>query len=300
MKLTKTELGVARDEIELPYLDMNSIQECIPLTALAYVSDASTGISKLDTGFVTFYLKDVNSNLVTARLFNVADFMLSGVKVSTFRHKPVKVKFVVQEFRGNPSLVIDGVHGIEVYHGDFDYECFIGSIHVDTAELEFIGKNIFGEEWALPAEYQYFSTDTVAKGRVGGFLKIFSMALCTLKGYADLTGLEYSELCTVFYRSMEAYYEVLRSQTVYDNLHALKKYEVFHRIRERYASDDSSYLIVDTVSSVLGYNKPLHFISHLICDAVTSAIKGLDLLYVNNSLPLGAKICTGGGELLKY
>ena len=296
-----TEMNSLSENVtETAYLDILNLAEYQEATALAYVQDVRVGITKFDSGFVTFYLRDVNANVITARLFDVADFMMSGVNANAFKGKAVKLTFICQIFNGTKQLVISGTSGIEVYSGEFDYSRFIGEIKCDTSILESVGKSCFGNDWNLLAEYKYFSCDSLGKGRVGAFIKIFDLALSSLSSYTDFDNLDVKELYYTFFSSMQEYFYLLKNKKTYADISSLLIYDVMSKISSKYDGRDEKLLIIDTVRALSGFEKPLGLIPKLIYDAVTMAKKHVDLILVNNTLPIGTSVNVGGDSLLKY
>ena len=127
-------VGKSTNGIQL--LDMQHIPEMTTVERIAYVYDVSLGVSKLEDGFVKFFLKDCNAAVTTAVMFNVEKFFESGMKASAFKGKPIRFKCMAQEFNGRLSLVIDGNYGVSIYDGPFEYERFIGKLDSDVVSVQ--------------------------------------------------------------------------------------------------------------------------------------------------------------------
>ena len=281
------------------YLDLSSLTEGVMYTKVAYVTNVTTGFQKNEYGFVTFYLKDVNANLVQARLFNVADFMLSGVKAATMKNHPVQLTFMVQDYNGRHSLVIDGKAGIELWDGDFPYERFIGKIDVDSSAILAIG-NKCCSDFILDNRWATTSFETIAQGRAGAFMKIFDMALSSLCGMHDLPGVDLNELLFVYYKSMELYFDTLVETQKLDNFGSLNNYKFLIRAENLYSDDDRKMLIIDTTKALLSISKPVGIIAYAINNAVREAIFLLNASCQLNIAPIGTKVGIGGVDILKY
>lgn len=282
---------------DVPYLDMRGIQEYVPLKAVAYLTDGKAGLTKMDSGFVTFYLKDVNANTVVGRMFDVKDFLVSGVNIAMLKKKPVQISFVAQSFNGSISLIVDS---LEVYTGKFDYNKFIGEIKYDVSAAVETGRELFGRDWDIPAVWKHASFEEFGKGRIGGFVKVFEIAFGTLSMFTGLSSVSREEFIQTFYNSMKEYFNLLTFRAKMDNLQSLTIHDMLHELCRAYGEEEK-LLIADTVKALAGLSKPLHLYSHLICLAVGSARQAVDLSIMYETLPTGSKISLGGGaDLLKY
>ena len=175
------------------YLDMNGIPEAVAVDRLAYVHDVSLGNTKYGDGFITFFLKDCNAKIVTARLFNVADAMMSGMSIAGFKHKPVQLRCVAQEFNGSLSLIIDGVSGISVYDGEFDFDRFIGRVNSDLTEVEAAGVEVDSAWKRIPVE-------GIADGKLGGYARVVELAFGCIKPFMneEMAGI-FSEVANYYF-----------------------------------------------------------------------------------------------------
>ena len=282
------------------YLDVSALAEGMVYTKVAYVQSVSTGLQKNAAGFITFYLKDCNANLITARLFNVEDFMLSGVKGSALAKHPVKITFVPQEFNGRMSLVIDGKIGVELYTGEFDYKRFTGSVDVDLTKAEAIGKACMPEDWELNPMYSTASFDYVGQGRAGAFASIFNSALVTVSGYCALPGVNKESLLTVFFNAMEQYFQILMNRQKLSAFGNFEDFKFINSVSVKFSSDDNCMCIVDTVKALSGASKPLGYEAALIKNAVDGAMFALNASLALQSVPFGTKTMVNGVDVLKY
>ena len=72
---------------EEKYLDISKLKEFEQITTIAYVHDVSVGRTKMESGFVKLFLKDCNSNVVSAILFDVENFVFSGINIMQFKQE---------------------------------------------------------------------------------------------------------------------------------------------------------------------------------------------------------------------
>ena len=72
--------GFNTDSVESGYLRFSDLVEGMAYSKIAYVLNSNAGISKTNSGFAKFFLKDVDANVLSAYLFDVKDFVFSGLK----------------------------------------------------------------------------------------------------------------------------------------------------------------------------------------------------------------------------
>lgn len=284
-------------QVSTDYLDMKHIQECCELTKIAYVHDISFGQTKYQDGFIKFFLKDCNSEIVVARLFRPENFMLSGVNAASFKHKPVIFKCVAQAFNGSLSLVLCGDPAIQVYQGEFDYKQFIGQAEFDLSALQQFYNEI-DPDWVPPVKWGTSSVDSILNGKAGGFARLAECAFSCLIPF--LTENNANELLPSFVIAMENWFDYIQIAQNTEVVGSLPAYDILQTISTRYCNDNNKLLYLDCTRAVIGTDKPMHFFAHLIKDAVTYSKKMLQLSDKFSTQLLGTKCFTGGVELSKY
>lgn len=289
-----------KDCKEIPLLDTTKLSEFQEIECIAYVQSGYPGVTKYQKGYVTFVLKDCNANVVRATLFDVEDFMRSGLNVALFKRKPAIVRGTVQNFNNSTSIILSETQPVELYQGEFDYSRFVGKIEFNKDYIEDVGRRVLGEDYHFPTKMQTASVDSVGQGRVGAFGKVFEMTmtfLCTMKG---IPGVDFEELMWVFFHSMDSFFDAVTAEQKVDVLDGLNSYDVIEKVNLVYREDDHRLLMIDTVRSLMRFANPSHLVAHLICRGYENSIKALELSLVNASLPLMAKTKVGGDDLLKY
>lgn len=289
-----------KKEDSLAMLDVSSLTEFQEIHCVAYVHNGYTGMSKLNQGFVTLILKDCNATVVRATLFNVAQFSKSGLTIAAFKRKPVVIHATVQYFNNQISLVLSEMHEIELYTGEFEYSRFVGELEFDSKFIQSVGERVLGEEFEFPERMRTSSLDNIAQGRVGGFGKVYELALSNLWRMRNVPGVPFKELMWAFSHAMIEYFDSISSEQTIDFLDGLNSYSVLEKINMKYRGNDNRLLVIDTVRSLLGFEKPRHLVAHLIYRSVTEAIKEIELALTSINLPLGSRTKVGGEDLLKY
>lgn len=283
---------------EIEYLDTNALVLNTLYTRLAFVTGATTGLSKLEQGFVTFYLKDCNANIVSARLFNVADWVNSGINALQFKKRPVKVRFVAQEFNNRTSLVIDGVEGIELWNGDFDYNKFIGKVEYNAEALDKLYTKILG--YSLPIAYSSTSLHQLASGRIGALPKVIELVSNYLMALGDLPDCKVDELLEIYLHVMTVYGNILIQTEKYENLSTNMLFDLLATANMQFRDNENYDIIMDTVRALVKVSKPGHLYANIIQKAMDLAVSTVNMAVTSSNMILGAKTTVGGGELLKY
>lgn len=286
-------------------LDISCISDGQVLDCIAYVQSCNVKMSKLNTPFVNFYLKDKNANVIVARMFDVSRESLEIVQA--FNRRPVHLHAEVQVFGGSYSLIIDESLGISVYNGEFDYTSFVGKYAVDLSTAAIVYKKTMGAD--MPVEmYSQLSVDFLGSGRVGAFAKIYELALTDMLFLDGINGIDVDDLSKVFFITMHQYYLILSRYNTFGALERLKLVDEYNTVR---CDDDHRFIVIDTLRSICENTKPMHLYAHLIKNAVMRASKTLQLIEANCSLVPGASTqvyfndllggsTAGGVELLKY
>ena len=279
------------------YLNVSTLQEGREYEKIAYVANASTGWQKNDHGFVTFYLKDINGDAVTARLFNVKDFMLSGVKSSAMRHHFVKIKFQSQIFKGSVSLIIESIEIAEVQNQGELLPQFIGHVEVDTTTLDRLYSSVLKTQ--LPSKFKGVSLERIANGRIGGFAKMLDMTITSVAGTIDLPGIDSNELFFVLLNTANYYFDLLEHRQELSEVDDFEDYKILTRIDIELQSSDSRYIIIDAVRALAGNYEPCTMLSFIVVHAIKSSIFILNTSYRMKNTPFGTKVNIGGSSLLK-
>ena len=287
-------------EVELHYLDLSKLEVGQQYSKVAYLLNYKTGLTQLEEGFYTFYLKDCNANVTVARLFNVEQFIESGLKVMALAHKPVRINFIAQSYAGSISLVLTD---IELYEGDFDYDLFIGKLADAKQSLLFVSKvlsKLKGNEIMLPSNYADVPVSRIAGGRCGGYASLLRMATQRLLSYEKLPGINLSVLFSVFNAVQDRYFNYLRKLDTIDVLNKAQKMQEVQSCYNKYSGDDNLSIIVDTFTAIIGLGKAEHLYANLICNAIKDSIRDMDTIYTYNVMVLGATKEVGDLLLVKY
>lgn len=283
---------------EVEYLDINSLVLNTAYTRLALVTGATTGLSKLEQGFVTFYLKDCNANVVAARLFNVADWVNSGINALQFKKRPVKLRFIAQEFNNRISLVIDGVEGIELWNGNFDYDRFVGRVAYNKEALDKLYDKILHQ--SFPIAFSNTSISSLGSGRIGALPKVIELVSNYLMALGDLPDCKVDEMLNVYLNAMQVYGEILINTEKYESLSTNMLFDLLATANVQYRSDPNYDIIMDTARALAKVSKPGHLYANIIQRATELAVTTVNMAITSGNMVLGAKASVGGGDLLKY
>lgn len=268
------------------YLKISELEVGKNYKKVCLVTDARYGVTVTGTGYYTFYLKDTESVIISARMFSIEDFANSGYDARFFRNKPVLVNFESQIFKGQWSLI---VHEISIYNGSFDYSLFNGAIKSDIKKLQ----DIYGDQ--MPIGYESLSIPEFCNGRVGGALKIFEQTTNAILGFAE--AIDVSEILQIFNKSFAFYVNYLKRKQAFDLVTGAD----IHEMLQGLLLESNEYpALLDTCYAMVNMMPPRHIYTHVITNAFTSVIDTYNLIYTQKSMPKGMNTFVDGKELTNY
>lgn len=294
--LNSISLSGAKNVSDFPNLDIREFVEGEKYKRLAFVQKVKFGMSVYESGYYTFYVKDVNSNVLAARLFNVRDFVESGATANLYKNKPVVIEFSAQIYNGQWSMVIDK---IDLWTGEFDYTKFRGSIEADDVWIRECANRIFGSSDMVSDVYFTDTLSKIADGRCGGIAKLLEMSLHTAESLTGLPEVEVAQVIAVIFYAIEAIYQYEKMQ---DTLSVVSNTMLLQRInktKEITAGMELQQYYIDAVVSVYGYGKPQMLYSNLAMQIIDMCRRELDLIYSNLKIPVGATTTVSGMELIR-
>lgn len=282
------------------YLDVTSLQENTDYTRLCYVTDMKSGLTRMDKGFFTFYVKDKNANVITARLFDISDFINSGYTANAFVNKPVKLTFSAQKYNGSWSLIINSM---ELWTGDFDFASFIGKVECSGSTIKSVLDIIYVDNKDLVEttikQYGVKRFNSVCGGRVGGFLLLANHVAEEILRYLDFDSIS-NDIMEVFVISMSAYFEYLDICEKYTVTKMNDVMKILSKVSIMNEKSNCVEEILDTCRALFRLGEPQHLYSHLIVNAVNNSLRTYDMIYRFNCMPGGSSNYTGGVTLVKY
>lgn len=279
---------------ESPYLNLTDLKVGETYTRLCYVMNVKAGISVLGNGYYTFYLKDMNANVIPARLFNVDGFTGSGLDAISFRGKPAMVTFETQVFNNNLSLVITG---IKMHNGAFDYSIFLGKIE----SKEDLVKKIFEKyevPYEIPTTFKTMSIQELYSGRTGGMMRLFVSTVRASLNYADLVN--FKDLLVVIQESFLFYAQYLAEKSKVSLIDAKTVYSLLHTVFMRNAMSDNLSAIIDACYALADEGDPKHYYSVMIKRLVTTELENADMAMKVRTMPAGMPISINNKIVLNY
>lgn len=288
------------------YLDITVLDIGGEYTKVAYLSDAVSKISKVDTGFYTFYFKDCNSNLIVGRLFNIEKFIESGLIINILKRKLVKINFIVQEYNGSLTLVVKSIEPcIDQVESD-DIAKFIGlvpNVGQEYNDVVSIMTRVLGTKPNMQTIYATKSFASIYNGKCGGYAKLLNMVVTSLVSFNSLPDVDIVMLFRCLNVIQADYFIYLVKLEDIDVLPESAKLEILFNAKikaeEKYDSKISS-IAIDSLSSLFGLTKPQHLYAHLIYSAFENSKHTLKLTTLSSSMVLGSRKEFGGDVLLKY
>lgn len=276
-------------------LDARTFVEGVQMTATCLVSKVGSGIDRNDSGFFTFYVKDVHANVYAARLFNAENFIENGFIAKSLENKPVKLIFIPQIFNGSWSLITEC---IENYSGEFDYESFRGRITTDAALIEFKHKTVFGND--VPPDYYTAAFNGICNGKCGGFMKLIESVAADLKNYTHVNGVNENDLYSIFFYTVKAYFAYLRKKEEFELVNQTYLLQVLMKIDAETEGHSMHSQIMDSCRAILGLGTPEHVLSHLIYNSFKHEENALWLIEKNYTLAKGMSVKLQNGTLINF
>ena len=279
-------------------LNIRSFAEGLKMKAKALVIHVRSGIDVNESGFYTFVLKDINANTISARLFHVENFIENGFVAKSFENKPVLIEFIPQIFNGAWSLILKD---IKLYDGAFDYESYKGKINVDTSFIDNCYLEVFSKSNPMDPAYYTASFSSICGGRVGGFMKLISSVARDLYNYVDYCGYTTTDLFTVYFYTVEAYYKLLKKKELFEIVDQAELFSILQSITNKISGSGLTNEIVDSCRTILGFGAPQHILSHLIYESIQKELYTFSLIEKNLTLAKGATYKISEGKtLLRY
>lgn len=285
---------------EEKYLDISKLKEFEQITTIAYVHDVSVGRTKMESGFVKLFLKDCNSNVVSAILFDVENFVFSGINIMQFKHRAVQLRCLVQNFKGQISLLIDGETGIKLYDDEFDYNRFVGRMDSDLSIVTEDAKRLVADFIDVES-WKNTQIDEIASGAIGAYGRVVELAYCKVDKYAGyFAGDDARDLRMSFLVTAEWYFRYLKKQQFVSVVGAVTAYPCMQAISQVLENDNCKIVALDSFSAVVGLSAPKHLFAHLINNAFSSVLLEMKLINRYGSMPVATTVYVGGVELSKY
>lgn len=286
----------AQTPVNVEYLDITNFTEESDeiFERIAYVTSASPGRTRTESGFVRFQLKDCKGRPVTARMFDVKDFIFSGIKASKLRNRMVKIKFKPQSFNGRLSLVLTGVDGLEFYDEAVDISCFVGTVPVDTTGLKYLSKVFLGDNWEqIISEYEMVGVESVGFGRVGAFAAVLNSAVVSISSMSWLSEDEIRELISCLLVSVDVFFRCKPGddKLVY-YVREMNKWEM------KLDKKELMPVIMEITSALLEISSPTKLYSHIALTAYKNALTSMQFALTAETMPVGAETWINNTKLI--
>ena len=275
-------------------LDITQLEDGSEYEKICYLFNYKSGITKFDKGFYTFYIKDVNGNMIPAQLFNLENYLNDGFKALLMKNKPVKIRFIAQIYNGSWSLIIKE---IESWDGKFDYSKYIGVAEYVADAVEDAYKRLFDK--SINQEYYSEYFPEICDGRVGGFISLLEKSFMKLYVYS-FKELDHENLLKCFFISADAYFTYLKLKKTCDIVATNELFDILNSLQFVYKDYVCLKEALDTSMCLFGIAKPQHIYSHLICDVINQTNEHLRLIYKNRILPFGSRVNVGDKTLIRY
>lgn len=282
-------------------LDITALEPGSDYHKVAYLYDIDVGTDRLEKGFFRMFLKDINGNIIIARMFNLNQNQTENfIEAKTLKGKAIDIYFRTDLYNGTLSLTLNS---FELYSGLLDYSLFIGAVSNVEKSYQFI-TNIFEKSGVnnvkIPYTYKTDSFTSLCDGRMGGFIKLVEVVLLMLTSMDGIPGISHKELIDIWYLVQEGYYNYLKRLEFLDIMSNEEKIDMLYSFKRKIAGEDVSIYAVDTYSSLIGFSKPQTVQSVILCNTINGVIETMRLACVNNSMVPGSTRMDNNLVLIKY
>lgn len=276
------------------YLDINELVEGNTYTKVGLVSKCKAGTSVLEQGYYTFYVKDINANVVPAHRFNILNFERTGYDASYLEGKPVTITFNATIFNGRWSLILSD---IKLFTGAFDYKRFSGFF---TIAEDFIQSTYtrFNMNYKVPAQYSNVSIQSMYNGKVGGAAKLLESVVRSSLNLEDSINL--ADFLFVVKEAFEFYVSYSLSKEEYHVLDAKTFFNLLNVTYRRLENDNRLSAVIDTCYVLTDTGEPHHYFAFIIKNLVETELKNAKLISTVKAMPAGIATTIDNKCILNY
>lgn len=282
-------------------LDITTLELGSEYVKICYLHHVKEGRTEgTNSGFFRMYLKDVNGNVIVARLFNVASYEEKGLVILALKGKPVKVHFRVDAYNGSLNLIVNSV---EYYDGVFEYASFIGKYEGTNRSYDF-ALNAFrkllssNENRELPMIYKTSSLRSIYEGRVGAYTFILEKVLLNIIALKEIPSINMNQMAEIFYMVQDVYYQYLKRVEDLDLVPLAEKLKFVSKFSTMGAGDNT-LIATEVFSALIGLGKAETLVGIMLYDYINETIKHLNLLCIHQTMVSGIRE-VGGQQLVKY
>lgn len=274
---------------------------------ICYVSSAGHGLSIKEMGFYKFQLKDYNGKMVSARIFELDDFIKMGTTLSGLKNRIICVNFIAQIYNGCWSLIIR--HKMETVT---DSDLKERGINIGIADFRGtmsgvdskIINNLFHNTLKIDLDLNYDldSFTSICNGKVGGYEFLMTSVLKSLIGYTHVDQEYNSRLYKSFALVYIFYNRVLK---LTESKLYLDESRVIQLLGDlaNYGGDSLSEGIgpaTEVILSLINRGEPKHLVAHLIYAEIKQKKHLIDLMLQYSTIPMTVESQFGGDTLLRY
>ena len=289
---------LSRSGVMSTFLDIPLLKIGDDTIKVAYLYDIDLGTDRLANGYFRLYLKDINGNIIIARMFNLdKNDEEMYVKALSLKGHAIQVRFTVGSYNGSISLQVSE---FKKYDGIVDYAQFIGAID-EVEESYEVAKKLF-EGFGIPNPDipKLYKTDSffeLCDGKAGGYMKLVEVVLLSITSLRGIPGIDIKDLVFVWYHVQRAYYKYLSRLSLLEVITNKERLEIITSFSAQEGVND---VCVDTLCGLLDISKPESLSSVIIADTVKSVIKNMKLACIYSTMLPGSYKKEGDLTLLKY
>lgn len=296
MSFVKVENGNVEDN--LLYLSQCESDTVIK-DRVCYVLNGKGSIARNQKGFYGFNLKTADCKIIHAVIFDVPDFIKSGLTIKSLENSLVKVSGVVSDYRSGVSLILDRIEKCEPEEIlKIDSKKFLGEIEnvndMFQEVQEFV--KLIDSDLHVPPVLKMKSYPKIYGGRVGGYVKFIWKWMFLISVHNDFDD---GVINKAFYNCLINYAEYLDRLNVMEVITTIDKVQILKSIPDD--NSNVSAVTQDAMQAILGLGKPEHLYSKIIYECFDQVRRMSYLNELWDTLPNGGeKLLEGQDVLRKY
>lgn len=280
-------------------LKISDVENGGSIDKVCYVSDVKSGVSRLDQGYYTIFVKTSDGVVIPAFIFNIADFIDAGFHLFYLKGKLVQLtgSANVMNKTNSMSIIVKNIKVLKTGEDgitDSMYSDFLGKVE-DVEDL-FDECSKFFNGKILPSAYKFKSYSEIYNGKVGGYVDL-------LWQWSLVVGIT-SERCGVvlkdiFYPVVINYGDFLDRKLTLTSLSVAEILDLINSV-DVDNSNEYSLIVKDALSAIYGLSKPEHLYANIIYNSFMHVYKMQEMTNAWNTLPKGGVIESREYTLRKY
>lgn len=276
-------------------LTSNSLSNINISEKISYVLSVKSDISALEKGFFRFTLKLANGGTVFAYLFDIKDFISKGFTAFSLKGKFVKISGATGHVGDLTTIVLNSIEVVMPSDVPNRGKEFIGEVNDVNSTFEELKSVAERVDVYLPVYMCTNGYSSVYNGSIGGLTKLASNVMYNIMVHCESEE-EQSSILKVFFKSLISYTSFLDRL---DKTEIITYGDKIELLKSLPSNDDVDFIVIDTVSSLIGLSSPEHLYSHIINECFKQSLNVMKLRQKWDQLPGGGVLKLEDGGVIK-